>query len=592
MALLNVTAYFNTGFSKGNIPSSPSVLENATKKVYPPVWKLQSQGLAKVRIKAPWEEISQIDYVKLGTAYYTVSGIVMTNGNVAELQLDFDPINSIGGVNNFNILDGWVTRVSPISDELFQNVYPEPWSPRRELYMNVPQDMTSGGGSGDDMSFIGCTVDILDNKLLADTYRTMATADAQLGEPVVYVPSVKPISTETECTIEAEGPFANAKGQFLPWSMLYNMVSEGVQAGIARLRSLGLETTITCAYRAPAYYITPTSSGSKITKVTGKVHEYTSYYKYIYGQYVPKNKKAYCLYNTYHVVNFATGNTMAYEARELYNDDEAPAFWIYADPSPDGRPYCQPKYYEKAPTKAFQNAVAGGRWLTNGQRFLDSSGSLIRANEYGQQRRDLYRQFGRYGNLGTDGTWGDLADMGKALASAAAAFAGGGGNDLINPMFKGMSTYAPSLSNDVNFRNMLARTSFEYKSQEALAAPEVIFPYTPEVQGYIGNGFMIYRTCLQEADMIALDNFLTMYGYSNSRRLTQEDLTSHQHFNFVQADNVALTGNIAMWLRNAISDYFKGGVRLWHEMPNRPAMLDNPIKASVLAKGVKEADVV
>lgn len=592
MAILNVTCYFNTGFCKGNIPSNPAVLENAQKKDYPPVWKLQSQGLAKVRIKAPWSEISQVDYVKLGTAYYTVSGVTMTNGNVAELQLDFDPINSIGGVNNFNIIDGWATRISPISDELFQNIYPEPWSPRRELYMNVPQDMTSGGGSGSDMSFIGCTVDILDNKLIADTYRTLATAPTELGEPVVYVPTVKTIDAETECKIASDGPFVDSKSQFLPWVMLYNMNSEGVKEGVARLRSLGLESTITCTYRAPSYYIKPTSAGSKISIVTGQVHEYTSFYKYVYGKYVPKNNKAYCLYNTYHVVNFATGNVMSFEARELYNNDDAPSFWIYADPAPTGRPYCQPKYYEKSPTKAFQNAVAGGRWLTDGVRFTDSSGSLLKVNEFAQQRRDLYRQFGRYGNLGTDGTVGDLVDMGKSLASAAAAFVGAGGNDFLNPAFKGMSTYAPSLSKDVNFHNMLARTTFQFKAEEALAAPEVIFPYTPEVQGYIGNGFMIYRTCLQEADMIALDNFLTMYGYSNSRRLTQEDLTSHAHFNYVQADNVALSGNIAMWIRNAISDYFSGGVRLWHELPNRAAMLNNPISARTLEKGVKESDVV
>lgn len=106
----------------------------------------------------------------------------------------------------------------------------------------------------------------------------------------------------------------------------------------------------------------------------------------------------------------------------------------------------------------------------------------------------------------------------------------------------------------------------------------LFYPQDVNQAMFTGNNFMILQETLTDNDMERLDNFLTMYGYSVSRRLEQADFTSRTHFNFVQADNVAVEGP-SMFMCNLISDYFSGGVRLWHELPNRAAMSDNPIRS-------------
>ena len=136
---------------------------------------------------------------------------------------------------------------------------------------------------------------------------------------------------------------------------------------------------------------------------------------------------------------------------------------------------------------------------------------------------------------------------------------------------------AAGLGQVVQMQRDVERKKFDFLSSANVVAPNISFGRFAQMQDYIGNGFFIDRIRLSENDMERFDNFLTMYGYADDRKLENTDFTSHTPFNYVQADNVAVEGP-SMYMCNLISEYFSGGVRLWHELPNRAAMTDNPIK--------------
>lgn len=603
MAVLDVKCYFNTGFSAGNIPSSPAVLEKATSKSFPEVWKLQSQGLAKIKIKADWEEISQVDYVKLGTAYYTVDSIQMLNGSVAVLNLRQDPINTVGGITEFSILDGWATRVHAQTDNLFQNIVTEPWQPRQQLKNDAPVQMGTGDyGTGS--VIIGTTVDIISNTNVARQYYA-ATSEgaADTSNPLIAVPQVKSVKNNTSLVIEPDTSGENGwdgyqiNSQSTPASALYDFSVEGVPVGVESLRALGLENAITASFFAPKeYFSIEFDSTGRITTLKNKVKVYNSGLPYKYGTYQCKNNKVYAMFNTFNVVSTGSGAQMSFEARELYSGGSAPAFLVFADPSPNGCPYCQPSWFDGKKTAPFQNCLQGAPWLNvpvtfeRASNYLQTRAQYIRTSEdikmagkeavsqlgfatldllmgAGSGQEKLVQDFtspksdmsfGDYQNASAQGFIGNLYNWSKSAVSA--GFTG------------------------ARLSRELARNTFDYQANVSVAEPGIYFPQSPSIQGYVGNGFLLYRTHLSEADMVAFDNFLTAYGYANSRRLLQEDLSSRKCFNFVQANNVAIGGPKAMWLREAIASYFEAGVRLWHELPNTAAMTDNPIKTSTASE--------
>ena len=58
-----VRLYISTGFNKGNIPSSPSVLETAPHYDVDAVFERQNRNNGSIRIKAQWDDIKDADYM-------------------------------------------------------------------------------------------------------------------------------------------------------------------------------------------------------------------------------------------------------------------------------------------------------------------------------------------------------------------------------------------------------------------------------------------------------------------------------------------------------------------------------------------------
>lgn len=582
MATYEVTCYYNTGFDRNNIPSSPTILENATKKTFPSVWKLQDRGLTRVRLQANWEDVQNVDYCKIGNAYYTVAGIAQYN-NVSELSLESDPITTAGGISAFRILDGWVKRCSHESNTFMRNTLPVDFTPTAPLVIDGPVFLAKADYKNA-LTYIGSTVDLGASDDIATTYADAATDQS------VTVPSVPKVPEETQIELFYQNDDVPESWnvplyQKLPNMGLYSLyttdlegnriVNDKVDDGLRVVRGLNAENSITACYMLPNYYGGPRSPDASglVRDMVGFFHlEKPTELPYRYGSYKPKNNRVYACNNSYTVMSIASGESRTFEAQELYSGGAEPDFFIYADPSPTGVPYCQPSYYEGRVTAIFEQAIKGATWLSTPITYEGSSGwinTLIQSN-FRQQDIDRSAERG-------------VADYFlNWISSALSVPMNYNGNNLpgSNDAFGPVSGLVNFYRKGEDYERQSFRNRFNLQSSVKMVAPSVAFARGAEIQGYVGNGFIVYRTRLSEQDMERLDNEFTMYGEPDNRKLKQSDLNSHVHFNYVEADNVSVTGNISIALRNAISEKFTAGIRLWHELPNTSAMTNNPLKGA------------
>lgn len=550
-----VTCYKNTGFGSGNIPSSPSILENAEKVQLTAnqVWKLQDKYLSRVRLQMAYDVARTVDYVKIGSSYYTVSALSMTN-NVAEFTLSYDPINSVGGIGKFQILDGWAERAHANHDDMFENILDEPYSPMKELVMD-PIDVLGNPDITDYRTVVGATVDLSDL-----TYQASQYVDADSGNGVT-VPKIPSIPVETTVHIgrlnEALPSGWREMKQKLPNMTIFNFETQSVKDGIQSVRSLGLTDTITACYQLPADYAEGIVVGGVLGHLYAPIKNVASKLLYKFGTYVPKNNKVYALFNKYNLLAMASGDHQEYEARELFAGGTSPNFYIYADPSPNGKPYAQPTHFENRTTLPFQECISGAEWLTTPLAFGRPEGWARSMVDYKRGGDDLIRSYERQ-------SFDQGAGATKSMFTA----------NIGGILESGLGLYRST----EDIARAANRKDFDFYSDMRIVTPEIRFGRGAEISGYVFNGFVVYRTRLSDEDMERFDNFLTMYGYAQCRRLKQDDMSSRKNFNFVKASNVAVTGPSLMD-RNAIADMFAGGIRLWHVLPNRAAMSDNPIKA-------------
>lgn len=563
----DVVCYYNTGFNLYNIPSSPGVLELATKKVFPSVWKLQDKGLTEVKLQASWEDIRNVDYVKIGDGCYTVQNIAMSNG-VAILTLRQDSINTAGGTAGFNIVDGWIERAHSSTDGLFTNILDEPWVPREILKLDGPYQITDVYRTSIGNTYIGASVTLEDIPTVALEFTNAAS------DPVVAVPSIPAVVNGTSCKLFSDKEYDPEQPpipenwfkdmeQVLPNMRLYLLgkAYNYVHQGVAFVRALGLTDTITASYIVPDYYARPyveTVEDTGVDVLASRLKLLpASQLPFEYGTYKPKNKKVFSMYNTYNVISTATSDKGVYEGRNIYNKKSSPEFYVYCDPSPEGKPYCQPSYYESSPTMLFQNSISGATWFSSPFKFSMAEGLSQKSVQYNRDRFDYL----------VEGTIKPIR-------------AGIEVSENLGEMNLGGALRAASEMPLADFtrKENWNRKMFDEVSSMTIVSPEILFGRGAAMQGYVGNGFMCYRTRLSDSDIEHFDNFLTMYGYADSRPLKRSDLTSRKYFNYIKANNITVSGFDSLWIRNSIADQLTGGVRLWHVLPNAEAMKNNPIK--------------
>lgn len=553
--LYSIRCYYNTGFNAGNRPANIAVLANAEYRDFPSNYLWQNKDLATTRVKAEWNEISDADYVRIGNAYYIVTGIAMLSGATAEIGLQLDPLLTMGGVAAIGRVSGWTERahVAAADDTLFANTLAEPWAPSQPLVMD-PVEQIGIDTTGERVNIVQSTVKLDEISHVAQVYETEAGAIKQGAVTVPLIPKAT-----TRCTF---GCYAFGRNtQFVyPHSSFYFADNAAVSDGINDVRSLGIESAILTAYQVPKALApamaNPDFAGVITSIINLSVDKTPSdAMLYRYGSRSVRNAKVYAMYNVYHLLSSCSGDAGEWKADDLYSGGDKPVFVEYADLSPNGKPYMQPKNFHGAATKMYQEAVKGENWLRVPLSYTEQSGAAINRGTY---LRSLQRQEAEVVISGVETGYNTLKQALSGRLLGAAETAAKGVIDM-------QRTFMDVQENAVN-----------YQTQQRIVAPEVRFVQDYGAQGYVGNTFWLYRTRLSESDMERADNFFTQFGYAQDKKFDKTDLTNRSYFNFIKTRDADIVGDAPLRIRQQCAALFDAGVRLWHVLPNAAAMTYNP----------------
>lgn len=553
-----VTCYKNTGFDRNNRPSDVSVLGLAESTVYDSVWVFQNLDRISVRVKASYSEIEDVDYVKIGSTYYIVTGLNMLTEQTAELALSIDPVLTAGGVSNLTVIGGWDERAHVSSDPMFGNIIEEPFVPSNRLERTSPEKVVDGSYV-QAHRVVAATVDLTQVKNYADQYYDIASESTAL----VSVPRVPAIKLESSISVQPVGSSVELSYN-LPVTTLFNLDNDEIKEAVTKARSLGIEAAITSCYLLPVMteleytvnddktYVKIKSNGAEVSlsSIDGMA--------YRYGGYQVKNNKAFALFNSYLIFSVGSGESREYDAHDVYMNDGAPTLSLIMDCSPNGKPYLGPRYYLGDETVAFQDSVGGAAWRNNPLSFTEGSGSTIGWTQALRQARDIGART-VYGNTGT--SYGLL----DKLASG----------DIIGAV---MSPITGLIGQGYEQARQASDLQLNYDTQYNVVAPTVNFPVSDSIQGFLGNSFYVSHTHLSDGDLERFDNFLTQFGYKVDKKFEKSDLTNRQYFNYIKTNGaVVKAAGAPLRIEQMVADTLNGGVRLWHVLPNSSAMTNNPI---------------
>lgn len=604
--------YYDTKFDAANIPDGPELITSQFHNSFNGIYLKQDREIIGLKIEANWGQVKNADYCVItpeggSKQFYFITDIDMVNDNVAQLSLIEDTITSVGGVKNLTFIDGWCTRLSVGSDEIFENVLEENFTPAKPLeIVDITHIGPVVGSTETDSKLICTTCDILGFELKADTY----TSDG--GE--VTVPRMPAVADSTEFTInnsEDEQMFKNV----IAGVNTYNYSNQDVKDGVRFARSLGIESIITSCYTIPIYYLNQLPAG-KLNSISSRIHVTDAIILSDLFDYTPKNKKVYNNFVNIVIKSIGAQNEANYKPWQICTNAGAMFFIDYADLSPNGKPYCRPglylgKSYVDSKDHFFDTGISGYTWENVPITFTaltdyEKMNANIKLNAAELQNTIAGSELGIATWNNRFGAFNDLLGMTRGAAGGVI------GSMAIGKLGAGYGTasqygasFGQASSGMTNFVNSLAsyttreersaniyrqgqmadillskeRMQYEYKSN--IIVPTTMFPESSAVSAYVGNGFYVYMTRPTTQDLQREDEYYTRFGYSVSEELTKEKLFTRQNFNFVQANSVYVDDSneeVTIRRRKAIQDVFSSGVRIWHVRPSHENLLNNPIK--------------
>lgn len=596
-----VTIYWGTGIDPQNIPYNINeYLAGRDRLSVSAVWTLQTKDLSKIRldaveIKSAGQDIMDADYLTVERDCYFIGEIVMLSEMTAEITLIPDYIDSLGGLYAIaGKISGWVSRshVALADDKLFSNVIEEPFTPSSPLEITGYEKLT-----GDDTTW-GTTV-VAANVDLTKIVKNEALEYKTASGETAIIPQLQPVPSAgtaeenkvAECFSYMELPVAGGKKRVIPATACFPFTSSGIQKGIQTARSLGMEDTITAEYVLPDYWgkaILGVEDDETLTAVFTSLHgvkkELTPTNSKLTlavpGTY--KNKKVSAKMNEFVLMSMCSGDKQMFDAQDLRNGSGKPVFVAFSDPAPDGRPYCQPKFYEGGTCPDFAHAVQGATWQNAPLVYSQASGSAISTAEYAMKMANLSDNYGTQkttqalemtrsgldlasktiGTLTNDSILDELNPVKQAGEAAQAGLGLASGTiGMVNQGIKNAQA-------NRNAEYQMNATRLAYNVSQRVVVPEIRFPQATSLQNYIGNGFYLYRICMSEADCKRFDKFLTMYGYAQDKAFSPSDLTNRGSFNYIKMSDVQIanTGNVHMPRRYVLGAeaQLSQGVRVWH----------------------------
>ena len=598
----NVRLYYETGFNAVNIPDTPALLDTMTHKDFPALDILQGENLASVNIKAKRADVKNADYMRLtdgtDTFYYIVENFTMTSTDVAVLSIVMDYFTTHGGVTGLKFLDGVVERhhVASADDEYGAYTEDDPMLvPSKELdfdEVSLFTDMVSSD-STNSSKIIETTLDLEATGTNADAipYTTQ-------GGDTVTVPIVQVNNKISTAYVNKEATTLGTWQKFvMPQTVLVDSDDAGIQAGIAKARSLGIEDGILRSYVVPKAAIGQGSildQDGHYTQLDG-VHEIeATNLDFEYAQV--KNKRVlYGSLNSFLMVSPANGNSVAFKPEDIAFDENgtqltAPSVCMNTDPRPDGMPYFRFQYYKKNASDFFLNALKGMEWANAPLAYLGksgfwqaklqhdaSTGILDRNKDMAEPSNNIQAVLGFLG-AGQQAT--NFVGMEKMQAFEQAVdtnynLGSMGFNIGMNFATAGMQAGLAKRQTEISFKNAYLQEAIGYISGN-IVAPDLRFAMSETLRDFRGNGCIVYRYRPQASDIAKLDKVLTMYGYKDTEPLAGHEsyLTNRSKFNYIKATGVSVAGNKPKWLRDGVATQLSVGTRIWHVKPNTTVYTD------------------
>lgn len=623
MANNQIKLYKNTGLNGSNVIDSVSNMWNdPTSYGFTDIITLtgtfplvQEKGLAEIKIETTWEEINAVDYLIVmspwvqGTPHcgYFVTSITMVSTTVASLSLVVDALGTIG-ISNLSGIDAWcVRRIVKNVDQDLQtystgNIIPESWTPSNPLEMDTVVDILRTAAHSDDerdgeWEIVIASADIQDTDNLAEAYTVASSTDDK-----VLVPQLKPIDTtkllqmtmyttynyhvvqqvgsghvRRAITSSAE---MTPKSFRYPDSMGYNLGVTTVYQGVQKMRSLGVENVIVASYSVPKIYASATSlSGGEVNDIEGLAYHVNTGIEFEYYSGI-ENKKVFALYNVFEIASIASGNMSQYKFEDLCKPSDTSYAYtqfqciIWANPIPNGKPFCRPAYYMGNTENLWTGVVEGAQWLQTQIRYnmqsgavrnlLRSTSAIVRDLRYTGKRNALRQMSGAINwGLGLGDTIMTDAPTNPTDFNTSAKFHAG-------QMAVNMA--ADYLNAGLDAQQASNQAVSDYAAE---LVPDIAYPYTASVQSFVGNDFTVNRFRLSLNDARRLDEYLHKYGEAVDEPFDVAHFTDKVKYNFVQLENINMPEvlNVPLWLKNLASTVLEAGVRIWHAKPTKAALI-------------------
>ncbi len=622
------TGYFNTGFTKDNFPDSPALLASSAEYTvnfgYLDLFQIDDLTSLPITLQGDYvplkgggiigqnsfndpNEPSNLDYIVLATdvnypVFYRVTGYKNLDAGTVELYLEKDPLLTIGGVSNLEILDGITERVSVSPSLGFDEIPIEedpllvPSRPLEVYEGGTAEPNGSGGSFVTDYIIVETALDLVS---MGQDY-----ANDVPGSAIKYITtSGEDVSVPVPKFLGANDNFTKIKidglaTEFKTPGTAYFNVAGGSDAskGLEVTNGLGLTNAIVASYRLPRKCVTNASSagGGKLSVLEGvwedrQIAWSTEAHRNVYPQYVfeypvfngadpyiVKNKRVFCgELNKYTIQSLATGEKIECKPEDLFHPGSVlPAPCIVTDPRSSGRPYYRFRYVRNTDgmnsiEEFMRYAIRGMQWAEAPQVYTSKGGSIIDNLNY-RMEDDISNFNFQVDRSSFTRPLKDILAMVKGTVNTIGApTASLEGTDALTRS-AGFWHYNRDILKQSQEN---VKRDIDFNISQHVIAPTITFPINETMRDFVGNGCICYRIRPTDLDIVRMDRMLTMYGNRWTRTLRASDFTNRPNFNYVKASGVVVKSatnqriKSSMRLADQVSDLLSGGVRIWHKKP-------------------------
>lgn len=571
--MYTVTGFFHTGFNAVNVPASPAVLySSGATKDFPAVDLLQDDGLSYVDLRTSWEDIEEVDYIKVGSIYYCVDGSpVMTSPDVARVPLLADYLLTAGGAGSLTYTDGLTERFSVDSSSDSWGSYPE-----HDPYMApfTPPVLDIGSYVCDDAG--GATYKLCESTIDLVKLGGQFVGGQFIGKGITFKDDISGEKVTIPYTPGDPGQtelIFGSYGFILPGAKLYDATNPVVKNGMDACRCIGAESAITAQVAIPKALISSISITEKgeVSSIKGKSGSAETGLSMDFLSGVPK-KILYSDYNKYGMIS-SSGSKMECSPLQASPDGASPSVSYVVDPNPtDGKPYFK---FSGLPGQTyhsfFLNCIDGAPWASVPLVYRTASGSYQSQVQFDLAAKKDEAENRYRGTLAGVATTSGIA---STVASAAGNVFSGNFGAAAGSIVSGVAGIASTLYTE-NYRKQqyeMARNRelYDFGISQSIVVPQVQCPFNASLlRDYFGNGCFTYRLRYGNEDATRISNILRRFGYKATYKLTAAMFTpdSSTGFAYVRASGVAVAGNIPKRWKEGISTQLSVGVRVWSKHP-------------------------